>query len=272
MCSYRLGASDPAATRSPLPPAEANAIRVAILATLRTSPRPPRVARSHRRRAALALAAVAAVVATAGAATATSVDWDAVLPGVLADGSQVVAPPIDREGMRQEAQRVESALADPPGYTTPPYDPGAAPDVGGGEFGAGASTALARKQCTWQRALLDAHAAGDTAAEERARDELRRDLLYRYVAGGGAEQRAINTDPARLADLQQVSDVNCPGGAYDRNVHPEAPPIDEEASARRAQHAAEADVAHAGVDGLRPAGGGAVARGSTSRRRGTSRP
>jgi hypothetical protein len=126
--------------------------------------------------------------------------------------------------MQREAQRVDEAVPDPPGYTTPPADP-APPDVGGGELGAGASMALSLKQCTWQRALLEAHAAGDAAAEERARDELRRDLWYRYDAGGGAEQRAVNTDPARLADLQQAWDVNCPGGAYDRSVHPDAPPI-----------------------------------------------
>ena len=56
---------------------------------------------------------------------------------------------------------------------------------------------------------------------------LGRDYWYRYYAtkSDSAAVRSWNTDPAKLADLQQAWDVNCPGGAYDPATHPDAPPI-----------------------------------------------
>ena len=81
--------------------------------------------------------------------------------------------------------------------------------------------------CTWQRALLNAHAAGDATAERHARDVLSDAQWSRSYAteGDRSAVRSTNTDPARLADAQQTWDVNCPGGADDPAAHRGAPPV-----------------------------------------------
>jgi hypothetical protein len=212
----RLAAADP--LRGSAPP-ELDEIAAAIVAT----PREP-VARRPRRRGRLVLAVGALLAVTATAPAAGGVDWDRILPGADRPSSQP-GPLVDVPQMQREAEAVHAAIADPPGLTTPVADPNPVGDVGGGELGAGASQQLSLQMCTWQRALLTAHAAGDTATEQRAREVLSGDQWYVYDADGGAGVKAVNTDPARLADLQQSWDVNCPGGAYDRNTHPDAPPI-----------------------------------------------
>ena len=215
----RLAASDPLDALETA--ARRRARRRARVHPRHAPPAGPCAARPPTRPRVLLVGALV-VASTATAAAATDVDWDAVLPGGD-DGSQ---PPVHLTEMEREASVVQAAIADPPGLTTPTLDADGAGDVGGGEVGAGASTQLALKQCTWQRALLEAHAAGDVAAETRARAQLARPLFLVPVYGDqAAAVRAVNVDPARLADLQQTWDVNCPGGAYDRTVHPDAPPI-----------------------------------------------
>jgi hypothetical protein len=221
----RLTDADPLRTLTPPDPDALDGLRRAVLATPRPRSRARRAAPRRGRRLALAAALVLGASATAAAA-AGRIDWDDVLPGGDTPPGEP-APLVEVSDLDDEAGVVATAVADPPGLTTPRADVDPDGDVGGGEVGAGASQQLSLEQCTWQRAVLDAHAAGDAAAERRARQELGREIWYRYVADeeGRAWLRAVNTDPARLADLQQTWDVNCPGGAYDRTVHPDAPPI-----------------------------------------------
>lgn len=217
----RLAALDPLPAASP--GRDLDGIADAILAT-------PREAPGTRRRLHARIALVAAVLLALAAGTAAAagggLGWDAILPGSNADPAQP-RPVVDAAQLQSEAEVVHAAIADPPGLTTPLADPNPMGDVGSGEVGAGASQQLYLQMCTWQRAVLEAHATGDIAAETQARRTLADEHWYRYFASpeDGNGVRTVNTDPARLADLRQSWDVNCPGGAYDRNVHPDAPPI-----------------------------------------------
>ena len=136
-------------------------------------------------------------------------------------------PVVDVPAMQQEAQAVHAAVTDPPGLTDSTGRPEPGGDVGGGELGAGASQQLTLQMCTWQRALLTAHAAGDGRRRAaRPRGAVGR-LLVPLLRDddGRAAVRSTNTDPARLADLQQSWDVNCSGRRLRPRTHPNAPPI-----------------------------------------------
>ena len=200
----RLRAADPLAGRA-LPERDVDAGVRAITSTPRPVP-----ARRRRLAVRVLVPAAALLVLAIGAGTAAGVRLDDLLPGGYATHPHSEGSPIavDADGARAEAARVRAEIPDPPGFTTrvARFDE---PNVVY-STGAGASTQLYLKMCSWQRALLAAHEAGDTTAEAAARRMLGRDLWYVYfVPDSAAFVKRANTDPAHLAELRQSIVANC---------------------------------------------------------------
>lgn len=191
----RFAAADPARGLAP-DIAAAEATLHAILATPPAAPR----RRRRRLRGGLALGFVALASATAGA-------LDGGLPDPPPPGIEGVGANTPAQA-REEAIAAERVVPLAPGEP----DPGVGPLPGGiYSDGVGASTVVLRRQCTWQRQLLLAHAAGDTDRIARIRAVLERPFWYRYFeAESAAYQRRVNLS-GDVGLLRQAYVANCDG-------------------------------------------------------------
>ena len=111
---------------------------------------------------------------------------------------------------RQEVQTANAAIPVAPGERDP--GPGTIDENANYAQGAAAGQLLFRRMCTWDKRLLQAIAADDTATIATTKAELARPLWYTYFApSSGDYVRSMHAQArsGRTRKLEQFYNVNC---------------------------------------------------------------
>ncbi|MEO6496469.1 MAG: hypothetical protein ABIO51_03190 [Solirubrobacteraceae bacterium] len=192
----RFAAADPGRDAAPT-----EADREATLRAIVAEPEP--VGRGRRRlRGPLLAGAGLAIVATSAVALTIGLP-DPPPPGVEGVGENTPGQ------ARQEALTAARLVPLAPGEPDPGI--GRLPQDVVYTDGAAAGQVIARRQCTWQRQLLLAYAAGDGARAAEMREQLAEPVWYRYFEASSAEyQRHLNLS-GDVALLREGYEVNCGG-------------------------------------------------------------